>query len=162
MDDSERQQIIEHIRAFPAQLETLTQGLTDAQLTTAYEPGEWTVAQNLHHVFDAQASFYLRCKQIAFEDNPPLVNLDENGWAELPDAKAANLAATLAGIAYVQRRLAAFLEHLPEAGWQRAGVRADRGPLTVATIAAYAARHGELHLAQIRKMLAAGGIMRGV
>ncbi len=161
VDINERRQVIERLHAFPDQLAILVDGLTTEQLTTAYEPGEWTVAQNVHHVFDAHVIFYTRCKQIAFEDAPPLVNMDENGWAELPDAKAASLTPALAGIAYVQGRLVAFLEHLTEAEWQRAGVHAERGAMTIATIAAYAARHGELHLAQIRKTLTAGSIVRG-
>ena len=117
-----------------------------------------TVAQNIHHVFDVHTTFYLRCKHITFEETPPLVNLDENGWAALPDAKTANIAPALAGIAYVQDRFVAFLEHLVEADWQRAGVHAERGQMTIATVAEYAATHGELHLAQIRKTLAAGNI----
>lgn len=161
MDANERREIIERIRAFPARLETLTHGLTEAQLTTAYEPGEWTVAQNIHHVFDGHITFYARCKLILIENKPVLVNLDENVWAELPDAQVANLAPAIAGVAYVQGRLVAFLENLQDAEWQREGIHSERGLTTIETVTAYAARHGELHIAQIRKTLAAGGIVRG-
>lgn len=158
MDTNRRQEIIERIRALPARLEMLTRGLTDAQLTAAFEPGEWTVAQNVHHVFDVHTTFYARCKLIVIEDTPPLANLAENAWAELPDAKEAQVTSALAGIAYVQHRLAVFLENLDATAWQREGMHTERGAITVASVAEYAATHGEMHIAQIRKTLTVGGI----
>ena len=49
----ERQPLIEKIRNFPAELEALVSQLSDQQLTNPYVDGEWTIAQNVHHVADS-------------------------------------------------------------------------------------------------------------
>ena len=41
----QRKTRIEKIRLLPSQIEALTDGLTNEQLTTPYLPGEWTVAR---------------------------------------------------------------------------------------------------------------------
>ncbi|MCB0116959.1 MAG: DinB family protein, partial [Caldilineaceae bacterium] len=54
-----RQTLIEKISALPAQIAALTTGLSSDELTTAYIPGEWTVAQNVHHLADSHMNSYI-------------------------------------------------------------------------------------------------------
>ena len=44
------------IRDFIPKLRDQVGDLTDEQLTTQYNPPEWTVAQNVHHLVDSQCS----------------------------------------------------------------------------------------------------------
>jgi len=86
---------IEKIRLLPVQIEELVNGLTDEQLTTPYLDGEWTVAQNVHHLVDSHFHSYIRCKRIMTEDRPLLKGYDQDAWAELPEAKSADLSYSL-------------------------------------------------------------------
>ena len=88
---NERQVLIDKIAALPGQIEALVHGLSNAQLTTHYLPNEWTVAQNVHHLFDSHVNSYIRCKLIATEDNPPLKPYDQDQWANFPDASSADI-----------------------------------------------------------------------
>ncbi|MCB9137864.1 MAG: DinB family protein [Caldilineaceae bacterium] len=95
-DQTARQANIEAIEALPGQVAALTAGLTAEQLTTPYDKGEWTIAQNVHHLCDSHMNSYIRCKLIATEERPPLKPYDQDVWARFPDAEGADLAASLA------------------------------------------------------------------
>src|SRR6185503_17487636 len=88
---AQRQGLIDAIRHLPTQLADLVARLTPEQLTTPYLPGEWTVAQNVHHLVDSHMNSYIRCKLMATEDHPPLKPYDQDAWAALPDATSAGI-----------------------------------------------------------------------
>jgi len=54
----QRRDLIAKIRILPAQLRERVAGLSDKQLTTHFLAGEWTVAQNVHHLADSHVSYY--------------------------------------------------------------------------------------------------------
>ena len=83
----ERIDRINRIRRFPAELEAAVQGLNEEQLTTRYDPTEWSVAQNVHHCVDSHVNAYIRTRLILTEDKPPIKPYLQESWAELPDAK---------------------------------------------------------------------------
>ena len=62
MTAQDRSTYIDKIRALPIQLEELIEGLSTEQLTTPYLKGEWTVAQNIHHLADSHMNSYIRIK----------------------------------------------------------------------------------------------------
>ena len=155
MTPTDRQAQIAAIRALPGQLAELTTGLTDAQLTGHFLAGEWSVAQNVHHLADSHMNAYVRSRLIATEDNPPLKPYDQDRWAELPDAGTADLSASLALLRGLHARWAIFWEQLPGEHWQRAGFHPENGPMTLADILRTYAAHGLGHLDQIQRTLAA-------
>jgi hypothetical protein len=144
------------IAALPARLEALVAGLSAEELTTHYLAGEWTVAQNVHHLVDSHANSYVRCKLILTEERPPLKPYDQDAWAALPDGSAADIADSLAILRGLHARWVRFWEALPETAWERAGDHPENGPMSLARILQVYAEHGEGHLDQIRRTLAAG------
>lgn len=150
----ERQALINTIRDLPARLAELVAPLTPEQLTTAYLPGEWTVAQNVHHLADSHMNSYIRCKLIASEDNPPLKPYDQDRWARFPDATPADISVSLALLTSLHARWVTFWETLPEAAWARAGVHPENGTVTLDDQLRLYAAHGEGHLEQIARTLA--------
>jgi hypothetical protein len=152
----ERRVWSERLRTVADELETLVKELTHEQLTTPYLPGEWTVAQNIHHLADAQMTLFFRFKLIVLADYPTVVPFDQNIWAETPDATNANIADSLGIIRGVHRRWAVLAESLDDAAWARTGYHPESGDITPDDILSYAARHGELHVEQIAKILAVG------
>lgn len=155
LTDTERRARIAQIRALPEQLTALVQDLSPAQLTSAYLPGEWSVAQNVHHLADSHMNSYVRCKLIATEDQPPLKPYDQDRWALFADASAADLDDSLALLHGLHARWARFWESLPEHAWTRTGTHPERGVVSLDELLQTYAEHGLGHLDQIRRTLAA-------
>jgi hypothetical protein len=143
------------IAALPGQLEALVAPLGPEELTTPYLAGEWTVAQNVHHLVDSHATSYIRCKLILTEERPTLKPYDQDAWASLPDGRDAEVGVSLAILRGLHARWVRFWEALPESAWERSGYHPENGPMTLAHILRVYAAHGEAHLDQIRRTLAA-------
>lgn len=152
---AERQQLIAELRALPEQVAALIAPLSPAQLSTHFLAGEWTVAQNVHHLADSHMHSYIRCKLIATEDNPTLKPYDQDRWAALPDASAADVSVSLALLAALHTRWAHFWEQLPDDAWSRTGHHPEYGPVVLENQLSGYVKHGHAHLDQIRKTLAA-------
>lgn len=150
-----RHEAIEKLRRLPQQVEELVTGLAAEDLTTQALAGEWTVAQNIHHLADSHINSYVRCKLMATEENPTLKPYDEAAWAELPDGSSPDLSDSLALLKALHARWAQFWENLPEEAWERQGFHPEGGPLTLAKQLDLYVLHGEAHLEQIGRTLAA-------
>jgi uncharacterized damage-inducible protein DinB len=158
MTASKREEQIAEIRRFPRVLAAAVSQLTADQLTTAYLPDEWTVAQIVHHIADSHMNSYVRCKLMATEEHPALRAYDEKRWAELSDAASADLEYSLSLLNALHERWAIFWQSLTDADWQRSGVHSADGEVTLADQLALYVRHGRIHLQQIIDTLAAGGV----
>ncbi len=157
LTNDQRAALINQIEQLPAQVADAVRGLSSEQLTTVYLPSEWTIAQNVHHLVNSHMNSYIRCKLIATEDNPPLKPYDEQAWAQFPDASAADLSTSLALLANLHARWVTFWRNLPDEAWQRTGVHAADGPVTLAQQLQNYVAHGRAHLEQIERVLRAMG-----
>jgi uncharacterized damage-inducible protein DinB len=155
MSAAERAALIAALARLPAQLEALVAGLSPEELTAPFLAGEWTVAQNVHHLYDSHANSYIRCKLILSEERPPLKPYDQDAWAALPDATGPDLEPSLAGLRALHARWVRFWETLPPDAWAREGLHPENGPMSLDRILAAYAAHGEAHLDQITRTLAA-------
>lgn len=152
----ERCAMIEQIRNLPAQMTALVQGLSEAELTTHFLEGEWTVAQNVHHVVDSHVNSYIRFKLILAEDHPTLKPYDQETWAEFTDATRVDVEPSLQILRGLHHRWGQVFESLDEAQWARTGFHPEVGDISVEWILGHYAAHGEGHLDQIRRTLEAG------
>ncbi len=153
---SAREEAIEKIRRLPQQVEDLVSGLSPQELTAKPLADEWTVAQNVHHIADSHINSYVRCKLMATEDNPTLKPYDEGAWALLTDGSSDDLSDSIALLKALHARWVQFWENLPDDAWQRTGMHPESGPVTLARQLELYVEHGEAHLDQIRRTLAAG------
>lgn len=150
-----REDAIEEIRRLPCQVADLVSELSPQELTANVLPGEWTVAQNVHHLADSHMNSYVRCKLIATEENPTLKPYDEGAWALFTDGSASDVSHSIALLRALHARWVTFWENLPEEAWQRTGLHPESGPVTLAKQLDLYVEHGEAHLDQIRRTLAA-------
>lgn len=151
---TERQALIEKVRALPTLVAQLTDGLSATQLTTHYLSDEWTMAQNVHHLVDSHLNSYVRCKLIATEERPTFRPYDQDRWAALPDAAQADIADSLALLRHLHTRWVVFWESLSEEDWGRTGFHPDSGIVTLTDQLQLYAGHGEGHLEQMARTLA--------
>ena len=147
--------LIDKIRRLPGQIAELVEGLTDAQLTTRPLAGEWSVAQNVHHLADSHMNSYIRCKLIATEDHPTLKPYAQEIWAELADASGPEVAVSLALLTALHSRWVVFWEKLPVDAWSRTGFHPVNGNVSLDDLLESYAAHGESHIEQITRTLAA-------
>lgn len=149
----QRLDLMHKIRVFPARLESLLWDLTHDDLTTAFVPGEWTVAQNVHHVADAHLVGFFRFKLVLLEDNPPLKAFAHDDWALTVDSTQTDIENSLAILRGLHRRWYALMVSLTPEQWTRTGQHEHNGVLSLDDILAHFAQHGELHIAQIGQVL---------
>ncbi|MCA9889640.1 MAG: DinB family protein [Anaerolineae bacterium] len=151
----ERAAFIARIATLPQKLRALVADLSEEQLTTHYLPHEWTVLQNVHHLYDAHINSYLRLKRILTEDNPTLWSLDQDELAELADYDMP-IEDTLVLLEKLHARWVHLFNSLSDAQWLRIGTTAKSGrTLTPEDLVRIYADHGENHLDQITRTLAA-------
>jgi hypothetical protein len=110
---------IRQIESLPSGLKQAVSGLTDAQLDTPYRPGGWTVRQVVHHLPDSHLNSYTRFRLALTEDSPVIKPYNEAAWAELPDAKSAPIAPSLALLEGLHGRWARLLHSLGDADYAR-------------------------------------------
>lgn len=152
---TERSALIDKIRTLPSQIEALVKDLMPDELTAHYLDGEWSVAQNVHHLVDSHMNSYIRCKLIMTEDHPTLCPYQQEIWAELPDASQADIRASLAMLHALHARWVVFWSNLSEIDWQRVGFHPENGDMSLDDILRIYADHGEAHIDQIQRTLAA-------
>lgn len=147
-----RREWIRQLRDLPAQLADFVHALTPDRLEARYREGGWTVRQVVHHLADAHMNATIRVRLALTEERPQIKVWDENRWAELDDARSADVEPSLQMLAAIHERLALLLEALSEQDFQRAVLHPERGPLSVEALAGLYAWHGRHHLAQIRQV----------
>lgn len=156
MSMSERSEQIDRVRRLPALLEALVLPLDETQLLARPLAGEWSVAQNVHHLADSHMNAYIRTRLILTEENPTVKPYLQERWAELADASAATIRTSLELLAGLHARWCALFESLPDEAWIRTGYHPEnQRQITVASILSDYADHGEAHLDQIQQTLAA-------
>ncbi len=146
---------ISRLRTFPIALHHAVAHLDAAALTATPLAGEWSIAQNVHHLADSHLNCYIRCKLIATEHEPPLKPYDQDAWAAIPDGCNADLSASMAILAGVHARWADFFAGSPPEAWDRAGHHPESGRVTLARLLTSYVEHGDNHLDQIARTLAA-------
>ena len=156
LSPQERQDYINIIKGFPQQLRELVEGLSETQLTTPYLDGEWTVAQNVHHLVDSHVNSYVRLKFMLNEDHPPLRNYEQGDWAKSPEAMSPDLSYSLTILDGLHQRWALVFENLTEDQWKRTGEHSVDGPVSVEGFVKSYANHCNAHIDQIQRTLAAG------
>jgi len=144
-----RREYIGHIDAVPDRLRAAVDGLTEGYLEHPYREEGWTVAQVVHHVADSHINAYIRFKLAVTEDNPPVKAYNEVRWAELADARAADVRVSLDLLASLHRRWAVFLRSLDEAQFSRTYNHSAMGPVSLDHALGLYAWHGRHHTAHI-------------
>lgn len=154
LDQSERQKYIDRIEELPQKVDATVSGLTDHQMETTYREGGWTVRQLVHHLADSHVNGYVRMKLVATEERPLLKTYEQNLWSLLQDVKMP-LESSLSVLRGLHQRWVVFLRSISPEDWSRMGIRSNGSETTLDDMLAGYARHGENHLAQIRKALEA-------
>lgn len=155
LDDAARRVCIGKIALLPDQVEAFTAGLIQEQLQGRFLPGEWSVAQNVHHLADSHMNSFVRTKLLLTEDQPTIRPYDQERWAVTVDADHADVEDSIRLLRGLHRRWVRLFESLDEEQWARTGIHPESGVISVVGILESYAAHGEAHLDQMRLTVAA-------
>lgn len=157
LTQDQRRNCIDKIRGLPSQVKDLVNGLSDEQLTTKSLATEWTIAQIAHHLADSHMNSFIRLKLLLTEDHPPLKPYDQEAWATMADEVGLPIQPSLMLLQGLHQRWVTVFESLSEAEWHRTAYHPEIGDITADDLLRIYAAHGEDHLNQMKRVLAAQG-----
>jgi hypothetical protein len=140
------------LAATPDAVRERVAGLPDDRLGRRPAPGEWSAAEVLGHLWDAEIAYAFRARAILAQDAPALIGYDQDAWATLARPAFAEL---LAAFAALRAANVALVRGTPPAAWERVGLHAERGPLSFRLLTETMAGHDRAHLEQLARTVAA-------
>jgi uncharacterized damage-inducible protein DinB len=144
---------LEVLRATPSRLATLIADVPDDALRKRPSPEKWSVGEILVHLAEAEVGAFWRYRQIIEHDGIALSAFAQDLWAELGHYSACNARESLELFRLLRAADLRMLDNLTEDQWQRKGIHAERGPMTVRDLSAQIAGHDLNHVAQVRQIL---------
>ena len=142
---------LEEMEAFPGLLRAVVLALPAGALDTPYRDGGWTARQVVHHLADSHVNAYVRFRLALTEDHPVIKPYKEALWAELHDAKSADVDLSLNLLESIHRRLVALLRTVTRESWDRTYHHPESGKdWKLSNVLSLYAWHGKHHLAHIQ------------
>ena len=128
-------------------------GASEAALSKRPDGKNWSAREVVCHMRDTEESFMQRFQLLLAMDEPTFLGVEPDRWAE--ERQYGRNDAGEAVVAFRKRRdeSLAFLRHLKPEQWERAGVHATRGRMSVKDFVGLMAWHDDNHLDQLRRAL---------
>lgn len=137
----------------PELLTQLIAGVSVERLTARPAPGKWSVAEILAHLAEDEIATAWRYRQMVEHCGIALAGFDQDLWADLGAYSARNPQDSLALYRLLREANLHFLRSLSPEQWERFGMHAERGRITVRELAAHMVGHDANHIAQIQRIL---------
>lgn len=147
------EELIERFESGPDQVAAAVAGCTAEDLRKSDGEG-WSVHDVLVHLSDAEAVRATRIRLILAEERPNLFEFDEGRWRERLAYGERNPLQALESYRQAVRGTANLLAAMPTAAWERTGVHAVDGEVSVRALIERGIRHAEDHTGQIARVLA--------
>ena len=126
--------------------------LSGERLSRRPSAGEWSAAEVLGHLWDAEIAYAFRARAILAQDTPRLIGYDQDAWSALARPPFGEL---LAAFTALRTANLALIDGTSEAAWDRSGIHEERGELSFRQLTSEIAGHDKAHLLQLQQTLAA-------
>jgi len=140
-------------REAPRTLADLIDGVPETQLHQKPAPGKWSVTEILAHLAEDELSSSWRYRQMLEHNRPQLLGFDQEIWARIGDYASWKPQEALEMFRLLREANLRMFAQLSPAQWERHGVHAERGTLTVRELCHHMASHDVNHIEQVRKIL---------
>ncbi len=147
---SDISELLERFRRGPEVLAVMLTGSAGPESDFITAPGKWNIRQILRHLADAELVGAHRFRVMLAEDNPPISAWDQNLWAANLDYSIRKPQESLETFRRIRADNHELLKGLPEAAFERTGMHAERGPITVKSLLDTYAGHVESHARSIQ------------
>lgn len=118
-------------------------------------PEQWSLAAVVAHLAEAEIALSWRYRQIAEKEGAALSGYDQNVWHRLGDYDSRDTQEALAQFRLLREANLRMFSRLTQEEWQRSGIHAERGRLTMKDLVTQAAGHDLSHLQQAERVVAA-------
>jgi hypothetical protein len=146
--------ILDALNATPETLNGLLDGISDKQARSARGGDEnWSVAEVICHLRDAEEFFIKRYQAMRDQDNPLISGYDQEALARDRNYKNADFRAALVSFTTFRSQTISELAELDPGQWERPGQHNELGQITIFAQAIHHAAHDAIHCAQIARQL---------
>ena len=137
------------------QIAGLVQGVPQEKLRARPGADRWSVAEILAHLAEAEVVSTWRYRQMIEHNGGPLPGYAQDLWASLGQYAARDPRESLESFRLLREANLRMFDRLTPEEWQRNGIHAERGPMTVRDLATQIAGHDLNHTAQLKAIVAA-------
>jgi len=137
----------------PQLLTDLVRAIPHERLTARPAPGKWSVVEIIAHLAEDELTSTWRYRQMIENPGTPLAGFDQDLWARLGDYAAWSAENALGMFRLLREANLRMLRRLSAKELDAHGVHAERGEMTVRSLARHMAGHDRNHLEQIRTIL---------
>src|SRR6266446_939834 len=128
-------------------------GASDAQLSKRPDDKNWSAKEVVCHVRDIEDSFMIRFQTIMAMDEPKFLGVEPDRWAIDRQYSRNDVQEALEAFRARRDESLKFLRGLAPQQWERGGVHATRGRMTVKDFVGLMAWHDDNHLDQLKRAL---------
>jgi len=137
----------------PRLITALIKGISDAKLTERPVLDKWSVCEIIAHLAEDELATSWRYRQMIENNGCVLASFDQDQWARLGDYRSWKPGEALDMFRLLRKANLRMLTNLTEDEWERYGVHAERGRISVRDLAHHMAGHDMNHVDQIRSIL---------
>lgn len=119
------------------------------------EHGCWSIREHLLHIADSEANSYIRCRRLIAEPGRPLLDYDENRWAQALRYSDHSPDDAIALFRLLRRQPHALISALPGATWANTCHHPENGNMTLDDWLLVYEAHIPEHLAYMQENYAA-------
>ena len=148
----EGQDAIKVQRSTAAKLKKLIHGLTPTQLKRKSEPGNWSIAEILAHLADAEIVASWRMRSVLGANGTAIQPFDQDVWASVFQYAKRDARQSLEVCRVLRENNLAMLKAIPRESWDNYGMHAERGKETIAHLARMFAGHDTNHVLQVERI----------
>ena len=133
-------------------LQKLIKPLSKKQMKRRPGPEQWSIAEILAHLSDAEVVGSWRLRVILGSSGLPIQAYDQEVWAKTFDYADRDPKESLKVFRVLRENNVEMLKRIPSALWENHGMHAERGKETIARIVEMFAGHDLNHLRQVEKI----------
>jgi uncharacterized damage-inducible protein DinB len=128
-------------------------GQSETALSRRPDAKNWAATEVVCHLRDTEESFHTRFEQMLAMDEPRLFPVAPDRWAEERQYLRNDAREALAAFRKRRDETLVRLRELTPAEWQRGGMHATRGRMTIGDFVTLMAWHDDNHLDQLKRAL---------
>ena len=148
-----RAQRLKRLERTADELAAAIRGQGEAALSKRPDGKNWAATEVVCHLRDAEELFMMRFETIMAADEPKLIGLDPDRWAQERQYLKNDAREAVAAFRKRREESLAFFRKLEPDQWQRGGTHPVRGRFSLDDFATLMAWHDDNHLDQLKRAL---------
>ncbi len=133
-------------------LQKLIKPLSKKEMKRRPAPSQWSIAEILAHLADAEVVGSWRMRLIMGSNGTPIAAFDQDVWAQTFDYANRDPKHSLKMFRALRENNLTLLKSVPKKLWENHGIHSERGKETIAHIVRMFAGHDLNHLRQVEKI----------